>query len=146
MINNISLLFVLPTRGGGGGSHSIAQEVDELIRLGVHVEIAVNERNATLFSTTYADMHNVCNSVRSFKNSTELSKLMESKDLVVCTVFTTVNIVLKALDEIDGSQPRLAYYIQDYEPLFSPVNDPLHEEAYSSYQKLPEALLFAKTR
>lgn len=145
MSSCISLLFVLPARGGGGGAHSIAQEADEMVRLGNSVNIAVDEKNVLKFSTTYADMPNVCNAVKSFKNSKELGYLMRGKDLVVCTVFTTVDMVKKALDNVKGKPPKIAYYIQDYEPLFSPVDNPLHAEAFASYNTFPEALLYAKT-
>lgn len=145
MSDSISLLFVLPARGGGGGAHSIAQEADEMVRLGISVNIAVNEKNVLKFSTTYADMPNVCNAVRSFKDSQELGGLMEEKDLVICTVFTTVNMVKDALSVVQGDKPKIAYYIQDYEPLFSPVKSPLHTEAFASYNTFPGALLYAKT-
>jgi len=145
MGHSISILFVLPTRGGGGGAHSIAQEANEMVRLGIDVNIAVNEKNALKFATTYADMPNVCNAVQSFKNSQELGSLLEGKDLVVCTVFTTVKMVKEAYFYIEGVLPKIAYYIQDYEPLFSPVKDPLHQEAFDSYCAFSGALLYAKT-
>ena len=145
MNDSMSLLFVLPARGGGGGSHSIAQEADELIRLGISVNIAVNEKNVLKFSTSYADMPNICNAVRSFKDAKELGLLMENRDMVVCTVFTTVNMVKDALLYVSNGKPKIAYYIQDYEPLFSPVKSSLHTEAFDSYNKFPGALLYAKT-
>jgi len=141
----MKILFVLPVKGGGGGAHSVAQEVNELIRLGVDVEIAVNEKNAALFSTTYADMPNVSGAVRSYENSTSLSKLFNDVNIVVCTIFTSVKLVDDALKECSGDAPKVAYYIQDYEPLFVPIDDPLRELAYESYTKIPNALLFAKT-
>ena len=145
MKNNISVLFVLPVKGGGGGAHSIAQEADEMVKLGTDVSIAVNERNALKFTTNYADMPNVCNAVKAFDCSEDLAKLMNGQDLVVCTVFTTVNMVNDALTHVVGERPKIAYYVQDYEPLFSPVSNPLHAEAYASYNRFPEALLYAKT-
>ena len=145
MSSNISLLFVLPTRGGGGGAHSIAQEADEMVRLGTNVRIAVDEKNVLRFATTYADMANVCSAIKSFKNSEELGVLMQDVDLVVCTVFTTVKMVKDALKHVNGNRPKIAYYIQDYEPLFSPLDNPLNAEAYASYNTFPDALLYAKT-
>lgn len=141
----MKILFVLPTRGGGGGSHSIAQEVDEMIHLGIDVIIAVNEKNALKFATTYADMPSVCRVVRSYKDTSELAQIIKGKDLVVCTIFTTIDVVMDSMQLLEGNTPRLAYYIQDYEPLFSAVDDPLHHQAYTSYEKLPNALLYAKT-
>lgn len=145
MKDNISILFVLPVRGGGGGAHSVAQEADEMVNLGADVNIAVNERNALTFSTTYADMPNVCGAVRTFENDEELAQLMNGKDLVVCTVFTSVRLVDSALSYVQGRRPKLAYYVQDYEPLFSQVDSPLYTEASESYNKIPDTLLFAKT-
>jgi len=145
MNNTLSILFVLPVKGGGGGAHSVAQEADEMVSLGANVEIAVNERNALKFSTTYADMPNVCGAVRSFETDEDLALLMNGKDLVVCTVFTTVRMVDSALPHVQGGRPKLAYYVQDYEPLFSSVDNPLHTEAYESYNKISDSLLYAKT-
>lgn len=144
-MNNMKILFVLPTKGGGGGAHSVAQEANELARFGAEVIIAVNDSNAAQFATTYADMQNVCQSIRSYNDPISLAKLISSVDLVVCTIFTTVATVMEALGELTGVCPRLAYYIQDYEPLFSPMDDPLRDEAYRSYSLLPNALLYAKT-
>lgn len=141
----MKILFVLPTKGGGGGAHSVAQEANELARFGAEVIIAVNDSNAAQFATTYADMPNVCQSIRSYKDPESLGTLFAGVDLVVCTIFTTVSIVMEALRGIEGTPPRLAYYIQDYEPLFSPLDDPLRDEAYRSYSLLPNALLYAKT-
>ncbi len=141
----MKILFVLPTKGGGGGAHSVAQEANELARFGAEVIIAVNDGNAAQFATTYADMPNVCQSIRSYRDATSLGELFNGVDLVVCTIFTTVATVMEALDSLKGDLPRLAYYIQDYEPLFSAMDDPLRDEAYRSYSLLPNALLYAKT-
>lgn len=141
----MKILFVLPVKGGGGGAHSVAQEVNELIRLGVDVEIAVNEKNAALFATTYADMPNVSGAVISYESADTLSKLFKNVNIVVCTIFTSVELVEGALKKCSGDAPKVAYYIQDYEPLFVPMDDPLREVAYESYTKLPNSLLFAKT-
>ncbi|WP_141704062.1 glycosyltransferase family 4 protein, partial [Methylobrevis pamukkalensis] len=46
---------------------------------------------------------------------------------------------------IPAASPRLAYYVQDYEPLFYPPGSPRWWRAFSSYGLLPGAIHFAKT-
>jgi len=139
------LLFVLPVKGGSGGAHSVAQEVDELLRFGADVQIAVNARNAPSFMTQYADLPRVHEAIRVFDGAASLAGLMADRDLVICTIFTSVETVAQALDTMSGSRPRIGYYIQDYEPLFCAADDPLRKAALDSYNRIPGALLFAKT-
>ncbi len=141
----MKVTFVLPVKGGGGGAHSVAQEVNEMIRFGVDARIAVNEKNVSSFTTTYADLPNVRDAIDSFAGVAGLAELMEGRELVVCTMFTSVETVAQALERVRGTRPRVAYYVQDYEPLFCAPGDPLREQALASYERLPGALLFAKT-
>lgn len=141
----MKVIYVLPVKGGGGGAHSVAQEVNELIRFGADAYIAVNEANAPYFAGNYADLHYLENHILAFNNHYDLSLLLEDCDLVVCTVFTSVQLVKSAMDVIVGSKPKVAYYIQDYEPLFCTPGDALHATAVSSYTDIPGTLLFAKT-
>ena len=141
----ISILYVLPVRGGGGGAHSVAQEANELIRFGVRVRIAVNSSNAASFATNYADLPDVARAVVPFDDEAGLSTLMEGVDLVVATVCASVATIARALELVDGPRPRIGYYIQDYEPLFFPPGDEAHADAVASYERIPGALLFAKT-
>lgn len=140
----MKILYVLPVKGGGGGAHSVAQEVNELIKMGIEVKIAVNAKNYSSFLTCYSDMPNVSRNVVEFSNEVSLAKHLDSIDTVVCTIFTSVRLVKNALENTNN-RPKVAYYAQDYEPLFVLPNDPLWQEAYDSYTLIPDMTVFAKT-
>ena len=141
----ISILYVLPVRGGGGGAHSVAQEANELVRFGARVRIAVNSANAASFATNYADLPDVARAVVPFDDEIDLGALMEGTDLVVATVCSSVATIAEALEGMVGPRPRVGYYVQDYEPLFFSPDDERHADAVESYERIPNALLFAKT-
>lgn len=141
----MKIVYVLPVKGGGGGAHSVAQEVNELINMGISVKIAINSSNVSSFITTYADMPNIGKSIVEFHTPEHLSKHLRNCDIVVCTIFTSVKLVKQALQHITHSIPKVTYYVQDYEPLFSNPESALWHEAYKSYELITNATLFAKT-
>ncbi|MBX2837246.1 MAG: glycosyltransferase [Gammaproteobacteria bacterium] len=144
-MNKLSVVYVLPVKGGGGGAHSVAQEVNDLIRFGVDAKIAVNEKNVTSFVTNYSDLENVKNCIVSYDKDEDLDALIQDVDLVVCTLFTSVATVKSSLERMETGKPRVAYYIQDYEPLFCKLDDELYASAVASYSEIKNSLLFAKT-
>jgi glycosyltransferase involved in cell wall biosynthesis len=141
----MNIVYVLPVKGGGGGAHSVAQEVNELVKMGLNVSIAVNTKNYPTFITTYIDMPNVSRNVIEFSDEKSLSQHLASCDVVVCTIFTSVKLVATAISLLKGPKPKVTYYAQDYEPLFALPDDPLWKEAYDSYTLIPNMTVFAKT-
>lgn len=141
---SMSVVFVLPVKGGGGGAHSVAQEVNELIRMGVDAKIAVNQKNYPSFVTCYSDMPAMHSNIVSFKTPDDLGALLSSADHVVCTLFTSVKLVSEALQQYN-TLPKFYYYAQDYEPLFVLPDSPLWQEAYDSYTLIKDMVVFAKT-
>jgi glycosyltransferase involved in cell wall biosynthesis len=141
----MKVLYVLPVKGGGGGAHSVAQEVNELVKMGIDALIAVNSQNYPTFVSTYLDMPYVNRSIVEFSDEASLAKLTVGCDVVVCTIFTSVRLVANALKLNKGKRPKVAYYAQDYEPLFVLPDDPLWQEAYDSYTLIPNMTVFAKT-
>jgi glycosyltransferase involved in cell wall biosynthesis len=141
----MKVLYVLPVKGGGGGAHSVAQEVNELVKMGIDAQIAVNSHNYPTFVSTYLDMSYVNRSIVEFSGEASLAELITGCDVVVCTLFTSVKLVKNALKLNTGKTPKVAYYAQDYEPLFVLPNDPLWQEAYDSYTLIPNMTVFAKT-
>jgi glycosyltransferase involved in cell wall biosynthesis len=141
----MKVLYVLPVKGGGGGAHSVAQEVNELVKMGIDAQIAVNSQNYPTFVSTYLDMPYVNRSIVEFSDEASLAKLTAGCDVVVCTIFTSVKLVANALKLNKGKSPKVAYYAQDYEPLFVLPDDPLWQEAYDSYTLIPNMTVFAKT-
>ena len=140
----MKIIYVLPVKGGGGGAHSVAQEVNELVKMGIETKIAVNTQNHASFITCYSDMPNVSRNIVEFHNEESLSQHLKNTDIVVCTIFTSVRLVKNALSKIEN-KPKVAYYAQDYEPLFVHPDNPLWQEAYDSYTLIPNMIDFAKT-
>lgn len=140
----MKIIYVLPVKGGGGGAHSVAQEVNELVKMGIEAKIAVNTQNYPSFLTCYHDMPNVSRNVIEFSDEDSLALHLETTDTVVCTIFTSVRFVKNALTKTKGT-PKVAYYAQDYEPLFVLPDNPLWQEAYDSYTLIPGMTVFAKT-
>lgn len=140
----MKILYVLPVKGGGGGAHSVAQEVNELVKMGVDAKIAVNQKNFASFVTCYSDMPAVSRNVVEFSDTKSLAKCIGSVDCVVCTIFTSVKLVKEALT-LTKSKPMISYYAQDYEPLFVQPSDPMWQEAFDSYTLIPNMTVFAKT-
>jgi glycosyltransferase involved in cell wall biosynthesis len=139
------VLFVLPSVGGGGGSHSVVQECRGLSQLGVRAAIATPETHLQALGATYPELRNGQAMLRGFSSAEALGALLGDFDLAVATTFESVYVLKDALDTMPGRSPKTAYYIQDYEPLFhAPGTDKWHR-ARGSYEALKGALLFAKT-
>jgi glycosyltransferase involved in cell wall biosynthesis len=139
----MKIVFLLPVAGGGGGAHSVIQEASEMIAMGTDVQIAVNASNLTSMQITYSDMPSVVGKFLPFQDISDLIELIPEKSIVVATIFTSVKLLNSILKIRGGIIP--AYYIQDYEPLFSEINSALWKEARDSYTLIPNAILFAKT-
>lgn len=142
------IVFVLPSRGGGGGPNSIVQETLGLSRLGVESVIAVNQDNFLRFRHAYPELSLSSVAISSFSGATELSQIIAEADVVCATTALSVAVVSQALEgtPVRAKKPRPAYYIQDYEPLFYDLSSADWTRAYNSYTVLPGAALFAKTQ
>ena len=53
---DLKILFLLPVKGGGGGAHSVIQEVIAMKSLNVDVQIAVNAEHLDDFQDKYSDL------------------------------------------------------------------------------------------
>lgn len=143
-----SVLFVLPVGGGGGGAHSVVQETGGLVRLGLRSEIAVDKANYHNFLKTYPELQSLRVFVREFDGASQLGELLSQFSIAVATTNNSIFEVHSALKHLagkDGKSPRVAYYVQDYEPLFYAPNSKAWKVAYGSYTVIPDATLFAKT-
>lgn len=141
----LKLLFLLPTKGGGGGSHSVVQEAAGLRKLDAFVQIANYYKNIEEFNHHYEDFINEHNDlVKYYQNEQELRTYVEVMDFdfIIATTFDSVPL-LDFLCSKSSSKP--AYYVQDYEPLFFDRNTSNWQIAYDSYTLVPETLLFAKS-
>ena len=138
------VLFLLPIRGGGGGTHSVIQEVEGMRELGVDARVAVKEANRCDFESHYGDrlcLEEIC---FFFNSQSELSEFASGFHVVVATVYHSVRLLEKIIDLHPEVMP--AYYIQDYEALFFETGTSDRDEAEGSYSSIPNAVCFAKTR
>lgn len=144
------ILFVLPAVGASGGANSVVQEAMGLSRFGANVGIAVNDRNFTGFLSNYPDLGGQGVTAVPFSSPETLSKAMETFDVVVATVNNSVFDIVEASAILSKAgkapQPRIAYYVQDYEPLFYPADSEPWRLAHRSYEAISNAVLFAKTK
>jgi glycosyltransferase involved in cell wall biosynthesis len=143
-MSGFSVVFVLPSAGGGGGAHSVVQECRGLSRLGVRATVATPAIHLEALGATYPEIRG--DMLGGFASPEELGNHLGGTDLAVATTFESVYALKDALDTMRGRQPRTAYYIQDYEPLFHAPGSEKWLRARASYEALKGALLFAKTR
>lgn len=142
----MKIIFVLPSAGGGGGAHSIVQETLGLTRLGVTAAVATPRAAAPRFRAQYPELaaNNVANPL--YGSVQELAAAMSNYQLVIATMALSVSDVVEA-SKLQGNAKRLklAYYIQDYEPLFYAPDSPDWAAARQSFQLMEGGLMFAKT-
>lgn len=140
---SLEILFILPVGGGGGGAHSIVQEVSEMQRLGVAAKIAVRAQDLPKYLQAYEDIEDAKKLFECFTDHEKLLEISADYDVVVGTIYSSMSLVKKIVDVYPHIVP--AYYVQDYEPLFFPAGSENWEIARSSYTLVPNAILFAKT-
>lgn len=141
------LCFVLPVGGGGGGAHSVVQEVNAMRDLGIEAQVLVNRRNVESFLASYERFPWVTEGgMAAFEGSKDLSGLLAGAEVVVATTNTSAYSIADALPALRGQGLRPGYYVQDYEPLFYAAGTTEHAMAVASYGVLPGCTYFAKTR
>lgn len=138
------ILFLLPISagGGGGGVHSIVQETMGMRRIGVEAKIAVQKKYFQQYINIYNDIDAVEDLFLGYEPN-ELIRISNDFDVIVGTIYISMKLVKEITEANPNIQP--AYYIQDYEPLFSENGSPAWQEARDSYTLVPNAILFAKT-
>ena len=142
-VRGLNVLFILTAKGGGGGAHSIVQEVIALRRLGVKASLAIRKQDLNKYIENYREIEELEAYLLPFSTEDELKGAAIYFDILVATIFTTARTVKAITDAY--SHVKAGYYIQDYEPLFYEQGTDLYNEAKASYDLLSEALLFAKT-
>lgn len=139
------IIFVLPSAGGGGGAHSIVQEVLGLRRLGVNAAIATPRSLASQFQIRYPELQRNAVDNPTYSKIDELASIIADCDLAIATTALSARTVVEAKEKANGSPVSLGYYIQDYEPLFHPPGSREWGEARDSFELMKSDLLFAKT-
>lgn len=136
-----SIVYFLPVRGGGGGAHSVIQEANHLMNLGVEVKVAIKSEHVETYKKAYPsyNLSELLLPVTPESTTADLS----SFNVVIATIFQSASLVARIHEKKKDIMP--AYYIQDYEPLFFPENDYSRQIALKSYTASDNFLCFAKT-
>ncbi len=138
----LAIAYVLPglPPEGSGGSHSVFQEALALRSCGIRVRVAVESEfagGAALLYPAAADL------IEGYDTPQALEAALDGFDVVVATEAPSAWLVAQHArrhPDVLG-----AYYVQDYEPLFSPERGPSADAAMLSYRQAADLLLFAKT-
>jgi len=138
----LAIAYVLPglPEGGSGGTHSIFQEALALDSLGARVRIVVSDEFAGRAEELYPEADGL---VCPYSSSEAFGAALEGFDVVVATEAPSTRLVAEHVRRSTGVLG--AYYVQDYEPLFSPDRSPSADTALLSYRRAEGLLLFAKT-
>jgi hypothetical protein len=141
------LLPGLPAEGSGG-SHSLVQEARGLRDLGVPARICVPAGSLRTATGLYGEEDELFTTYRSDATSPGVSdaSLLDAvgdADVVVATEYPSVELLARLRRERPGIV--CAYYVQDYEPLFSEPRSSRSDRALLSYRAIPGQLLFAKS-
>ncbi len=140
---DMRVLYLLPVKGGGGGAHSVVQEVAEMRRLGFNAKVGVKNEHIAGFHQNYEIIPGSMDMFEGFSENNIL-EISEKYDVVIGTIFSSMRLVKKIVEINPHIMP--AYYVQDYEPLFSEKGSEKWKEAFDSYDLVPNAFLFAKTQ
>ena len=140
--NPLALAYVLPGMPpeGSGGSHSVFQEARALSALGARVRVLVESEFAERASRLYPEATDL---IHAYPDPRALAGGLDGFDVAIATQAPSARLVeehVRSRDDVLG-----AYYIQDYEPLFSPGGGPSADAALLSYRYAEKLLLFAKT-
>ncbi|MEL6545982.1 MAG: glycosyltransferase [Myxococcota bacterium] len=130
-----TLLFLLPLPPGGGGAHSVVQEVEGMRRLGVDAQIECRPQDVSVYRSSYPTVD-----PRAFAPKS----MRFDRDIVVATLYQTVEDLLERVSFDRRVMP--AYYVQDYEPWFFPPGSLEWQMAVQSYGRVRGMVHFAKTQ
>ena len=133
------IIFALPVAMPGGGANVVFSEAKAMAAMGVDVRIFNLNANRESFQTSYPSIDLPV----SFGNEDQFARLAELYDAAVATVYFTVDWL--KLIKLNNNLPVLGYYIQGFEPLIFPQNDPEYEHALRSYTLIPDNVCFTKT-
>ena len=138
------VIFVLPSAGGGGGAHSIVQEVLVCAGLAWQQRLPTPRSLASEFQVRYPELQRNAVDNPSFGTIEELASI--SRNTIWPSPRQRFRSVRWFKQRKRGvSRIKLGYYIQDYEPLFYPPGSREWNEARDSFGLMQNALLFAKT-
>ena len=92
LVIRLRIIFVLPVRGSGGGVISIAQIVSNLRSWDVDATVAVRDRDMRFYQQNFPSESKLGSFV-SYANKGKLHELCSGADVVVATIYTSVELV-----------------------------------------------------
>jgi hypothetical protein len=141
------LLPGLPEEGSGG-SHSLVQEARGLRNLGATARICVPAGSLRTATGLYGEEDQLFTTYRSDATSPGVSDAslfdaVADAEVVVASEYPSVELLAR----LHRERPEIvcAYYVQDYEPLFSDPRSSRSDRALLSYRAIPGQILFAKS-
>lgn len=140
---SLSILFLLPVGGTGGGIHSIVQEAMVMRKMGVNAGIAIVSSTRNSYLKNYSNIDDIDDLFIPYNNINELKNICSDFDVVVATIYSSVKILKEIYSQDQSIIP--AYYIQDYEPYFFEEGSEKYKIAYESYDLIKDCIGFAKT-
>jgi hypothetical protein len=125
---------------GSGGVHSVVQEARGLRELGARALVCLPGDALGRAERLYGNSDGL---FVAYARDAAIADAVRDASVAVATEHTSIPLLSRLTR--DRPDLRLAYYIQDYEPLFAELGSPRSDRALMSYGALPEALLFAKS-
>lgn len=141
-----ALLYIMPTRGGSGGSHSVVQEAAGLRQMNIFVQIANSRYNKESFFSKYDSFLQKYPDLVYYYDPDDLESLYlhaQNFQVVIATIYSSVKTVKNIVERYNNIMP--AYYVQDYEPFFFDPDSKSYQEAKASYNLVDGIIVFAKT-
>jgi glycosyltransferase involved in cell wall biosynthesis len=147
----LGILFLLPCKGYGGGIHSVIQEALGLKRIGIRARVVIRHLHLSHYLEIYKEVDDIRDLLVPIdmddklepKNVNELIEACSAYNVIVATIYSSIKLLRDIYAYLPDVVP--AYYIQDYEPFFSPPGTIEHQEALASYSLIPDIIAFAKT-
>jgi hypothetical protein len=140
--SEVSVAYVLSglPKAGSGGVISIVAEARGLTMLGTRARICVPRTGLDHAQRLYRQD---ADRFSAYPDGGPVSDALGDANVVVMTEHTSVPLVAQVLQ----ARPELAccYYVQDYEPLFTPAGSSRSDRATLSYGAISDAVLYAKT-
>ncbi len=136
------VFFILPALDAGGGGNIIVREAQALSEMGVDAEIINLSINAAGFEKNYPSCRVP---VRYISDLAEIEKEAQQADVIVATLFTSVDWMAQFVQPLAEKRPIMAYYVQDFEPYFFAEDDPRYRQAWEGYTKVPGMKLMCKS-
>lgn len=135
------IAFVLPVADGGGGANVVLQEGRALRRMGVDVWLVNLTAHKRDFELSYSSLEIP---VLYAPDTSALTELLADPVLRFDGIVATTWSSFFWLPPQSG-KTVLAYYVQDFEPLFLNCQEPEYELSKQSYILRSEVKLFSKT-